>query len=402
MNDDEIKFVHSIKDIDSWILAEDEGQTMMLTKIQKLEMSLRRKQLAADEYGYDEYDDQEYIDMEEEHKQLTEDIKKANEATHRNDVAFRPLKPDIKRQLEEDMKVSIVRNNADSEYNKTDEELFGDKEKREILQKLSRIRNIYYDPISYRAAILTIKAAIEYSLKHDYPWLQSYQEAVEQFNSGKIKYLGNIPKLYLGFGTNQVTDPQILAGIISGDVQVIDKDEEEKELRKKRKQQQKDYKPVSMEYDIVRSDEYKNYVKLHNLGYDTPISMILKNKSQLFDRLSMPFSFASQTQQQKTNLDDLEFNWFQDNAGEIYYCEKNGIPRNTQSSIISILNKQMNGELNPYVSTYMQEFIQAFSHPEKYTNPQVINQAKLIEPSTEALQLEQNILESIRMNNPNL
>ena len=31
--DDEIKFVHSLKDIDSWILAEDQGQSMMLTKI---------------------------------------------------------------------------------------------------------------------------------------------------------------------------------------------------------------------------------------------------------------------------------------------------------------------------------------------------------------------------------
>ena len=399
--DDEIKFVHPLKDIDSWILAEDQGQSMMLTKIQKLEMEIRRKQLKADEYGFDEYEDDEFIDLEAEHQKLTEDIKKANEATHKTDAAFRPLKPQQQQQLEEDMAVSIVRNDASSEYNKTDDELFGDQERREILQRLSRIRNIYYDPISYRAAILTIKEAIEYSLRHDYPWLQSYEEAVQQFNEGKIKYQGNIPKLYLGFGTNQVTDPQILAGIVSGEVQVVDKDEEEKELKKRRKQHQ-EYTPVKMEYDVVRSNEYQQLVKLHNMGYDTPISVILKNKSQLFDRLSMPFTFASQTQQKETKIEDLEFNWFQDNAGEIFYCEQNGIKRNTQSNMISILNKENNGELNPYVSQSMQEFLYSFAHPEKNQGVHIIEQSKPLEPSTEALQLENNLLEAIRRNNPNL
>ena len=395
--DDEIRFIHSLKDIDKWIMDEDQGVSMMLTKIQRQEMDLRRKQLIAERNGTDEYEDDEFLDILEEHAKLTEKMEQRNAATHKHDIAFRPLRPNQQKQLEEDMQVSIVRNDADSEYNKTDEELFGDKERRDILQRLSRIRNIYYDPLSYRAAILTIKEAIEYSLKHDYPWIKNIEETVQQFNEGKIKYLGNIPKLYLGFGTDQVTDPQILAGIVSGEITVVDKDEEDKELKRKRKER-REYKPVQMKYDVVRSNEYQHYVRLHNQGYDTPISVILKSKSQLFDRLSMPFSFSI-TSQEKKNEPEV-FDWLQPNAGEIFYCQQNNIPRNTTSKIISMINSENNNELNQNISSSMHDFIHAWSHPQ--TQLQTVEDVKPIQQSEQAMALEQNLLNSLRMNNPNL
>ena len=395
--DDEIRFIHSLKDIDKWIMDEDQGVSMMLTKIQRQEMDLRRKQLIAERDGTDEYEDDEFLDILEEHAKLTEKMEQRNAATHKHDIAFRPLRPNQQKQLEEDMQVSIVRNDADSEYNKTDEELFGDKERRDILQRLSRIRNIYYDPLSYRAAIITIKEAIEYSLKHDYPWIKTIEETVQQFNEGKIKYLGNIPKLYLGFGTDQVTDPQILAGIVSGEITVVDKDEEDKELKRKRKER-REYKPVQMKYDVVRSNEYQHYVRLHNQGYDTPISVILKSKSQLFDRLSMPFSFSI-TSQEKKNEPEV-FDWLQPNAGEIFYCQQNNIPRNTTSKIISMINSENNNELNQNISSSMHDFIHAWSHPQ--TQLQTVEDVKPIQQSEQAMALEQNLLNSLRMNNPNL
>jgi hypothetical protein len=251
--------------------------------------------------------------------------------------------------------------------------------------------------LSYRAAILTIKEAIEYSLKHDYPWIKTIEETVQQFNEGKIKYLGNIPKLYLGFGTDQVTDPQILAGIVSGEITVVDKDEEDKELKRKRKER-REYKPVQMKYDVVRSNEYQHYVRLHNQGYDTPISVILKSKSQLFDRLSMPFSFSI-TSQEKKNEPEV-FDWLQPNAGEIFYCQQNNIPRNTTSKIISMINSENNNELNQNISSSMHDFIHAWSHPQ--TQLQTVEDVKPIQQSEQAMALEQNLLNSLRMNNPNL
>ena len=396
----EIRFIHPVSDIDSWIILEDKGMSMMLDKVQKMEMSIRRKQLAAEEYGQDEYEDNEFVDMVEEHSKLTEELEQKNAATHRTDVAFRPLRPNIQRQLEEDMKYSIVLNDAGSDYNKTDEELFGDKEKQEIMQKLGRIRNIYYDPISYRAAILTIKEAIEYSLKHDYPWLGSYIEAVKQFNAGKIKYMGHIPKLYLGFGTNQVTDPQILAGIVSGDVTIIDRDDEEKKLRNTRNRVP--YEPVQMDYSVIRSKEYQEYSRLHNMGIDTPISVVLKSKSQLFDRLSMPFSFVSQQTEKPVKEEDLIFDWTQPNAGEVFFAQENGINRHSLSNLISMINKENNNELNRNLQSGLQEFLYALSHPTQQSIDCYVNSVKLPEPSEQALALEQSILSAIRQNNPNL
>lgn len=399
MEDGGIRFIHPIKDIDSWIQSENQGMSLMLNDVQKMEMKIRRKQLEAEEYGLDEYDDDEFVDMAEEHEKLTAEIEQKNAATHRNDVAFRKLKPEQQRQLEEDMQVSIVRNNASSEYNKTDDEIFGDRERSEIIQRLTRLRNIYYDAISYRAAITTIREAIEYSLKHDYPWL-SYDEAVKEFNNGKIKYMGNVPKLYLGFGTDQVTDPQVLSGIVAGKITIIDKDEEDKKLRQKRKEKQ-EYEPVSMDYTVIREKEYKEYARLHNMGYDTPISVILKSKSQLFDRLSMPFSFVSQTPEKPVREEDLVFDWMQPNAGEVFYCQEHGIQRNTQSNLISMLNKENNNELNHNVQTSMQEFINAFNHPTQ-TITYDIQPAKPIQPTDQALAMEQNLLSALRANNPNM
>ena len=396
----EIRFIHSVSDIDSWILLEDKGMSMMLDKVQKMEMSIRRKQLAAEEYGQDEFEDDEFVDMVEEHAKFTEELEQKNAATHKTDVAFRPLRPNVRKQLEEDMKYSIVLNDASSDYNKTDEELFGDKEKQEIMQKLGRIRNIYYDPISYRAAILTIREAIEYSLKHDYPWLGSYLEAVRQFNEGKIKYLGHIPKLYLGFGTNQVTDPQILAGIVSGEVTIVDREDEEKKLRNNRNRVP--YEPVQMDYTVIRSKEYQEYAKLHNMGIDTPISVVLKSKSQLFDRLSMPFSFVQQQTEKPVKEEDLVFDWSQPNAGEIFYCQEHGINHNTLSNLISMINKENNGELNRNLQTGLQEFLHALAHPTQQSVEQYVNQVQLPQPSDQALALEQSILSAIRQNNPNL
>lgn len=400
---DEVKYIHPIKDIDQWIHNEDLGMSMMLDDTQKMEMKLRRKQIAAEEYGYDEYEDDEFVNMAEEHAKMTEKLQQKNAATHKHDIPFRPLKPEIRRQLEHDMMISIVRKDPTSEYNKTDQELFGDKEKREIFSKLSRLRNKYFNVPEYVAAMKSIIAAIEYSLGHDYPWLSNY-DAIRMFNEGKIKLLINIPKLYLGYGTEQITDPEILTGIIAGDIKVIDKDEEDKKVRSSRKDRVP-YTPVSMSYTVVRDDEANEYTRLHNMGIDTPISHILKNKSQLFDRLSMPFTFSNQQQQtqQQIKPEDLIFDWTQPNAGDEFYCYLNGIKRHTQSNLIDILLAENNNELRPDLAQRIRDWVYEYNHPTRpNTNPYEMKSPEPLRPTDQALQLEQQLLQNLRMNNPNL
>ena len=393
----EFKFTFDVKELDKLIMAEDKGATFSISDAQRLEMQIRRKQLEAQKNGTDEEEDDEYNELINKRGEITETVRATHRPTEVKEAAYRKLPAHIQKQLEEDMKISIVRNDPSSEYNKTDEELFGDQEKRDILQKLSRVRNIYYDPISFRAAMLVIKEAIEYSLKHDYPWYRTQDEVFADFNSGKIKYLGNIPKLYLGFGTNQVTDPQILAGIVSGEIQVVDREDEKKKLKEKKKKQP--YTPVHRDYDVVSSAEYKYYSKLHNQGIDTPIGHILKSKAALFDRLSIPFSFA------KTETDTQQtvetFNWLRDGAGEEFYCMKHNIPYRTTRSLIEAINKENNGELNQVLATNMQQFVQELGHPQKQQTTQMFQPVQP-QQDEKAKEIENNILNAIRRSNPNM
>lgn len=394
----DFKFTYDPKELDRLIIEEDKGATFSIPESQRLEMRIRRKQLEAQRDGTDEEEDDEYNELIEQRGEINEIVRASHRPTDVKEAAFRKLPEHIQRQLEEDMKVSIVRNDASSSYNKTDEELFGDREKQSILQKLSRIRNIYYDPISFRAAMLVIKEAIEYSLKHDYPWYRTQEEVFADFNAGKIKYLGNIPKLYLGFGTNQVTDPQILAGIVSGEIQVVDRDDEEKKLKQKKKKRQ--YTPVHRDYDVVTTAESQYYSKLHNQGLDTPIGHILKSKSALFDRLSIPFSFAPQTNTQQQNIET--FNWLRDGAGEEFYCLKNNIPYRSTRTLIDEINKENDGELNQTLATNMQQFVYEFAHPQQTQSISTFMQPAVQQQDEKVKALETGILDAIRRSNPNM
>ena len=393
-----IRFINSIKDIDSWIRNEDMGMSMMLSDLQKKEMALRRKQLIAQRNGTDEYEDDGFIEMMEEHAEMTKEVKQKNSATHKNDIPFRPLKPALRQQLELDMMTSYVRADPESEYNKTDAELYGENERGEIRQKLLRVRNIYFTVIEWREAMKIVIEAIKDSLKHDYPWM-SQEDTFQAWKEGRIRYKGNIPKLYLGYGTNQITDPQILMGILQGDVDVIDRDEEDKRLRRQHQRERVEYTPVRMDYDVIGHDEYRNCVKLHNMGYDTPISSILKANSKLFDRLTIPFSFSISTETDSKKNEEL-FDWSQPNAGEIFYCQQNGINRYTRDTIMDKLSESNPEGLAPHISTDIQSFMHSFANPNEQYVP--VQSPKPLEPSSQAQAMEQALLDSLRKNNPNL
>ena len=127
----------------------------------------------------------------------------------------------------------------------------------------------------------------------------------------------------------------------------------------------------------------------------------MKSKSQLFDRLSIPFSFVPQEQEKKEDPRLENFNWFREGAGLEYFCIKNGIPMYNQSSLINAINKVNNNELNQTLSTNMQNFLNNYNHPQEVITGYV-QPAKPFTQSDKALEIEQSILNAIRQNNPNL
>jgi hypothetical protein len=389
---DDIKFENAPELLDQWIDAIEHGATLMLTDDQKREIEIRKRQRleeTSDDYITD--DDEEFQELVKEHSRVVQ----SHKVDMGGNVEWRELPPELIAEIEDGVDTVYVRTEPLSDYNKSDDELYHDQEQQLIMAKLSRIRNVYYDAISFRAAMLVIKEAIEYSLRNDYPWMP-YEKALEDFNSGRIKYSGIIPKLYLGFGDKQVTDPKILAGIVSGEIEIVDKEESDAQLERERKRKRKKEKvvPVIVDYDVVDKDDYENWVRLHNQGYDTPISICMKGSGSVFDRLSAPSIRSEPTAEPET------FDWLQEDAGYLYYCKKHGINPYPLTRLISDINKDNDGNLRPVFQENMTAFLNILNGetPQRFGQLSVAEQSRL----DQAAKLEASIIESIRLSNPNL
>ena len=392
MDDAQIKYHYPVDELDKMILEISKGATPMLTNDMRAEIELRKKELAALTEGLTDDEEEEFDAIVQEHDKLMKKIDEEKRKATKKEATFRQLPEALRRQLEEDMSVAYVWDDPLSSYNKSDEELYADAAQKDLYQRLSRIRNVYYDPISYRQAILTIREAIEWSLRNDYPWMK-YEEALADFNSGHIRYLGNIPKLFMGFGTHQVTDPKILAGIVEGKITIIDKNEDDAQLRKKKKKKHKG-PGVHADYDIIGDAEYQRMSKLHSDGYDTPISIVLKARSTIFDRLSMPFNPDVQPREVKQ---PQTFDWLHEGAGEEYYKLKHGIPPQSVQGFMQAINEENGGQLNQAMLSNMSAFLRELGRPAGYQQSYepMVDQRRL----DQAAEIEKGILDSIRRSN---
>lgn len=394
----DIKFTYPTSDLDNIIKQMEQGITPFgMNDRLKLEVELRRKQLryiAADYIDEDEEDDN--ISLAEMHSRMTAEIEKERRKSTKQVAAFRPLTEKQAQQLRDEMSEAIVRCNPGSDYNKSDEDLYHDKEEREIVRRLAALRNVYHDPISWRAAMQTIMKGIDYSLRHDYP--MGYQWAVAEFNAGRIKYSRPIPQLFIGFGSKQITDKSILMGILNGEVNVISRDDEKETFKRKKR---KRGNPINVDYDIISHAEYQQSVQLHNRGIDTPMGVMLKSKAGLFDRLSMPFQFQPSPQQQQREEQLLQWDWMRDGAGREYFEKKNDIHIDHVSQLIQAVQEANDGKLTQSLATDTRQFLQSVNHPEiSSTISEGVDQP--LQPSERAIAVEKSILEQIRKSNQSI
>lgn len=398
MSDENNKYMYSTEELDSIIDQIERGITPMMNDQLALEIKLRYKELN-DELFDDDEDDVDIIRHREAMQKHIE--QKKREATKEDVIIFKLTDNQIS-QIRDDMAVSIVRPNPDSVYNMPDEVLYNSKERKEIQQKLSRIRNCYYNQTDYVNAFNIIREAIMFSLEHDYPWLTK-EEAIRQFNEGKIKFTYcNIPKLYINYQT-QITDPAILKGVVTGDVTLVNRNDDEPVTKRRNK----DYTPIQCDYDVVGDSEYQQMVALHSQGYDTPISHHIKAKSSIYNRFTLPSSNRfSRTFNNGYNNNNtpIVFDWTKENAGREYFERIHG-KEYTINDILRDVNKMNNGELNQVMQTKAVEFFKNLKkadnpnmYDDGYTRPDNVTSSLQVNP--EVIRVEQNILEAIRANNP--
>ena len=388
-----------------WIYTYDKDELReIMEKLSKGISVIMNDTLKEDLHMYQMELESEIMDNEDEMEEFRQNhadmmkkkLEQKKRQARKDDVIVIELTEEQKRQLRADMEVSIVRNNPDLSYHKTDDELYGDAEKKEIYQKLSKLQKCYYNQPDYVNAVKIIFEAIRYSLKHDYPWM-TYEEACREFNKGNIKFeYCQLPKLYLNW-TTVIDDPATLKGIINGTVTVINKDDD---MQKKKKKW--DAVPQRYEVEITGENEWNMMAEAHRQGYDTPISPIIKEATGTFSRFALPANNYFHQHKMEQKRAPIEFDWMEEGAGEKYFNIIHDI-KYTTGDLLDDLNAANNNNLNHS----LQSDIDGFLSDLKWSSNQEQRQGQLYQSNmvqtkdAKAIQMEQSILQAMRNANPN-
>lgn len=383
-----IQYNYPVEQLDALIEQLSNGITPMMSDALKAEVQLRYQELQHE--GYDDEDDEDYRSAVQKHEDAMKAIEDNRRRSHSRNIMILDLTDAEKQKLSDDMDVCYIRSDPNSTYNLSDEDISEDVERRRIYKQLQSIGKIYYHQEDYRNAINIIHEAIEYSLKHDYPWM-TYEEACEEFRKGRIKFtFSQLPLLYIDYHT-QITDPTILAGIVKGEVNLIDKDE--KPAKKKKK---KDEVGISVPYSVIGPYEHAEYVKRHQAGWDSPISPILKSCSTIYNRYVMPSSLTFGNQSQQDTLPEVD--WTMPGAGEAYFNAKHGIQKNAISEVVSLLNDANDGKLRQTIGMGMKSFLEGWNQ-----QPQTFRSISTsLQQNDKVAEIESKILGIIRQSNPGL
>ena len=386
---EKMEYSYPVEELDAVLEKMSKGiEPMGLSDDFKKEVKLRYMELNENSMDDDQYEEYQKTKQEVIHEKIE---KKRREATKRDVVVIRLSDAQLE-QLKEDMSCSIVRQNPNLQYHLSDDKIFDSDEKRVIYHKLSRLKNCYYNAADYVAAMKVIYDAIAYSLDHDYPWM-THGEAVQAFNNGEIKFAYcNIPKLYVNWNT-QITDKEILKGIMTGEVILKSKDEDKPERKVN-----KDYKPIDVDYTVTGTNQYQQLVELQNHGIDTPMAPALRAKNGSFNRFALPGNNRFYVDQTKQSNVPQSFDWTQPNAGIEYYNLVNGI-KYTTHDVIRDVNSANGNNLNQLLSANTSSFLRLLKTSGTQVQPTAIHPLSV---SNEAAELEKSILHAMRMNNPNL
>jgi hypothetical protein len=373
----------------------ESGVEPMMTDLEKIELKKYIKMQESELFGDDEGDDVLTEDEKEYRERvLKQSLEEAKRKARKTDVAVIRLSGEQKDQLREEMSSSLVRPNPNTLYNKSQDELYQSAEERIISEKIKRARNCYYDPAEWIAVINNIKAAIELELKSDkYIFLGNYEKRVQAFNEGKIKLKMPLPKLYLNRVT-PVTDPEMLKGIMSGDVEVVDR----VALDVVKKKSYKDSPLVPAHMSIIGEAEHDWYAAWHRKGYETPISPAIRAKSTIYNRYITP----TERRHKAFGITDkngvpIIFDWEKDSPTE-YFRQLHGL-KTTAEDIVEDVKKNNGGKVNKVLLERMNKFFQAYKQgglQVEDVKPNWISSSLNVNPTV--VKMEQDLLRSIQLN----
>lgn len=413
MNSDDIMKIHfnyPVEELDNIILQIDQGIMPMISEDEMEEVKLRRSQRKAMLTGDD--DDLEN-DIARQQKAIQKAIEDDRRKATKQDVLVMQISDDVRKQLIEDMGVSYVRTDPDSRYNIPDDKLYKDAEQKRIYSKLSKIRPSYYHPSEYIAAVKAIIEAVNYSVEHDYPWM-SKQEAIEAFNSGRIKFAWGqgMPILKIGY-TKILRDPEILAGIVNGTITVIDRSEDIKhdENVKMLRRRNRASDGIACDYKVIPKDVADAMATANRQGIDTPMDGMFNLRRRAADWSLPSASILNQfciDNSKNRPVDNRLFDWGADDAADAYMDRLYGVTY-TMDRLLKDINAANGGMLGTNLTDGPKEFEKFLrkcangfinSTTTEFESFEKTQKAK--EASERIAAIENHLMETIRANNPNL
>jgi hypothetical protein len=383
-------YTYDFEEIDDCIDKMSKGITpAFMDDALMLDIKMRRAEL---QHMIEEDDDEEEITLSEA-RAIRRKIEQNKRKASTNDVIIIKLSDEQKQQIHDDMSSVFVRNNYKLRYHKSDEEIFDSKERKELYQKLAKLQTNYYSVNEWIDAMKVIIEAIKFSLDHDYPWL-NHEQAVDMWNKGKIEFkYCPIPALYTSW-TTMITDPSTLKGILNGEITVQTSSDRIKSKPKRKKTN--DAKGVYYDYAVVSPEEFEHMRQLHQQGYNTPISAVIKASRGTFSRFSLPESNYFYTAKQEEDRRPVSFDWLQDDAGKEYYRIIHG-KQHDIDDLIDFMQDQNDHQLSPAFRTAVAPFLESIGKTPQENAPQTswdINmiQGELERASAREIEIEKNIL----------
>lgn len=402
---DNFEYSIPVTELDEIIEKMNMGIEPFISDMVRKDVELRKKELMAQilDEDIDDVDMEEYNRHRQEIKAHQEAQKR--KATREERGAYITLSREKYAKLLDDMETTYVEYNPDCPYHLSDDALNSDAEYIILKQKMSKLKNCYYNQHDWVNAVNIIMQMTQYECTHDYMWLGYIgKKGIEAFNDGSIKINpGILPKLFIDF-TKELKDPKILADIMKGNTTVIANDTttNNRSIINKHKQG----KPIYYTYDNVSGNEYGLFNEMKQHGVDTPINPIIDYSSGMFNRTNLMKTSPILSMFNKPNKKNDEIalgNFLSENGGMNKYNADNNININTVD-VIKEFNKDNNNKFNKSAIDGVQEYMSSFKNVNTEIKQNIRDTDDIINNTSneEVLKVEQGILEAIRYMNPDI
>jgi len=402
------KYRYKVTDLDEIIKKRRKGIVSLIPEDMEEEVALREREIALtirEEFGEDDISEEETMELVKKHNALLEaQIEKERRNTHADEFITLEITEEEKKEMEELCDTAYVRVLPGSVYHMDESEIYDSQERKEILDRMKKVGNMYYNPDDWRNAMLILIDAWKYSYEHDYPGIP------EQLKMNRVKLNRQIPKLMINY-TTIVEDPKMLMGILTGEIRCMDKDEASNAFVKHERARDADVKGVRFSEIGGRvltkqESEYETY--LARMGDNNSIMLHAnKMRNTIYNRFSPDLLLGKGKEKEKNFKDEfgneISFDFTVPGSGKKAYNIVHKVKPKGVADLANDIMRANNNKLTQNISgSVMNDFAKAFnkntSRNNQYTkvsaDPQ-LNQDQFV------IQQEQALLQTMRAFNPN-